>query len=327
MTSKASTRPAKPSTSPPRCADLLQGTFITDHFTELEQVKTRVFGDTGIVISRFKARDSPARGLVTHVYILRRGRWECVASHASWATGGVCPAIGPIAEARNLVRPSATAAQNCMVCHVSTPKQKFPPAPLSAQPPAAAKEQPGQTVRVEIDADGHITMEGSRVLSTRTTVAAEKKALEDRFKAGKEKLGWDSVVVAAAAERAVLGRRHGPGRGTVRRLTSAPFRAARRAIAIANNRRADLAGWPAGEPGRSSHVGPPALRLPGREDPCRGRGGGQEGRPADRAVQHRPGRGQERARDGRAASGVATRRSTTTRSPWPNPKTIPTKEY
>ena len=180
---------------PAAVRDLLQGTFITDHFTELEQVKTRVFGDNAIVTSRFKARNSPARGLVTHVYILRRGRWQCVASHASWATAGVCPAIGPIAAARNLLRPSATAAQNCMVCHVSTPRQNFPPAPLPVEPPAAAKEQPGQTLRVEIDGDGHITMEGRGV-----RVAAEMKALEDRFKAGKEKLGWDQLVIAPTTE-------------------------------------------------------------------------------------------------------------------------------
>ena len=76
----------------------LLGAFLTDSYAELDQVKTRVFGDTAVATSRFKVRDSAARGVMTHVYVQRRGRWQCVASHASWASGAVCPAIGPSAE-------------------------------------------------------------------------------------------------------------------------------------------------------------------------------------------------------------------------------------
>ena len=62
---------------------------------------------------------------MTHVYIRRGGRWQCIASHASWASGAVCPAVGPNAErtpgstgeARALPRPTGEMTKNCVSCH------------------------------------------------------------------------------------------------------------------------------------------------------------------------------------------------------------------
>ena len=105
----------------------LIGAFLTASYTELDQVKTRVFGNTAVATSRFKVRDSAARGVSTHVYLQRRGRWRCVAAHASWASGAVCPAIGPRRRANPeldtgtpwALAPSGAMAANCMSCHAT----------------------------------------------------------------------------------------------------------------------------------------------------------------------------------------------------------------
>ena len=51
----------------------------------------------------------------------------------------------------------------------------------------------------------------------------------------------------------------------------------------------------------------------------------QEGRPAARAVQHRPGRGQEQLRGRRSASGPTTRRCSITRPRWPRTTASPAR--
>ena len=123
--------------------------LLTDSFAAMDQVKTRVFGDTAVVTSRFKVRDSAARGLMTHVYLQRRGRWQCVASHASWASGGVCPAVGPTAERNpNSVQetrsPCGHPAPWPAIASPVTPsghQEKLPPQPIPASASAAGRRE------------------------------------------------------------------------------------------------------------------------------------------------------------------------------------------
>lgn len=147
----------------------LLGAFLTGSYADLEQVKTRVFGDTAVATSRFKVRDSAARGAMTHVYVRREGRWQCVASHASWTTRGVCPAVGPTAEripnanreTRGYLQPpDEVMATNCLSCHgpLHPEKRPLPPAPERVPPPIGPgsdqKAGPrGATLGVESNAD------------------------------------------------------------------------------------------------------------------------------------------------------------------------------
>jgi RNA polymerase sigma factor (sigma-70 family) len=194
-----------PFDKPAALRDLLRGAFITDSFAELEEVKARGFGDTGVVTSRFKVRDSAARGSMTHVYVRRRGRWQCVASHASWATGGVCPAVGPIAEINRSLESapvgrfslglSDAMASNCLACHaaVHTGKLQPPQAPAKVQPRLGLKAEPGAPLRVAIDHEGNIRIEGQ-------AIAAEKKALEERLRVARVLADRMELVVSAAAD-------------------------------------------------------------------------------------------------------------------------------
>ena len=134
--------------------DLENGVFASAPI-ELDEIKTRVFGDTAVVTSRIKVQTWSTPYRMTNVYIKRQRRWQCVASHASWVTGGVCPAIGPIADtgrsrnfithAQDFLRPSSPAAQNCTVCHATTPKGGFPIEPVPARPSGEAKDRPALT--------------------------------------------------------------------------------------------------------------------------------------------------------------------------------------
>jgi RNA polymerase sigma factor (sigma-70 family) len=178
--------------------DLAKGSFQNISSAALEQVDARVIGETGVVTGRFKVRDSSARGLLTHVYARRRGRWQCIGSHASWSTRNVCYGIGPIADvasvlnsavAQGYLRHLTGKAAECAACHVVTRGEAQPPFP----PPGDGKGRPGQALHVEIDAAGHITIEGK-------PVAAEKKALEERLGIGKAQTGRDDVIVSASEE-------------------------------------------------------------------------------------------------------------------------------
>ncbi len=64
---------------------------------ELDEIKTRVFGDTAVAITRFKVSTDPHLGWTTHLYVRRQGRWQCVAAHASW-TGKASTPIDKAAE-------------------------------------------------------------------------------------------------------------------------------------------------------------------------------------------------------------------------------------
>jgi RNA polymerase sigma factor (sigma-70 family) len=62
--------------------DLAHGVF-SDQPIELDEIKTRVFGDAAVATSRIKIAGYTTRGRMTNVYVKRQGRWQCVASHAT----------------------------------------------------------------------------------------------------------------------------------------------------------------------------------------------------------------------------------------------------
>jgi RNA polymerase sigma factor (sigma-70 family) len=178
--------------------DLAKGSFLNISAAALEQVEARVSGETGVVTSRFKVRESSARGLLTHVYTRRRGLWQCISSHASWATRFVCYGIGPISD-KAAVLPSIGLTERylrhltgkgteCAACHGVThgEVQPFPPS-------GEGKGRTGQALHVEIDAAGNITIEGK-------PVATEKKALEERLRIGQGQTGRDELILSATAE-------------------------------------------------------------------------------------------------------------------------------
>jgi ketosteroid isomerase-like protein len=179
--------------------DLAKGSFLDVSSAALEQVEARAVGETGVVTSRFKVRDSSARGRLTHVYTRRRGRWQCIGSHASWARRDVCYGIGPIADAAAMLQSTSLAqsylrhvtgkATECARCHGLDPQGQVQPFPL----PGDGKGRPGQALHVEIDAAGDITIEGK-------PVAAEKEVLEERLRVGQGQTGRDDLILSASAE-------------------------------------------------------------------------------------------------------------------------------
>jgi RNA polymerase sigma factor (sigma-70 family) len=182
---------------PAAVRDPLIGSFVTDSFAELEQVTTRVFGETAVVTSRVKVRESAARGSMTHVYIRRGGRWQCIASHASWASGGVCPAVGPIGgraasavrESRTPSQLSAAMATNCLVCHTAKPADKMqtPVAPVALRPGRGAED----VLRVSIDQDGRIAIAGK-------AFAGDRNAMQERLRVARVLEGRTELVCAVA---------------------------------------------------------------------------------------------------------------------------------
>jgi RNA polymerase sigma factor (sigma-70 family) len=110
--------------------DLRNGAFGVQTI-ELDEIKTRLFGETAVVTSRIKIAGHPTRGRMTNVYIKRQGRWQCVASHASGIVGigVVCPvADRPTRNPglpdfryslpRSAVRPG-NLGNNCIDCHAT----------------------------------------------------------------------------------------------------------------------------------------------------------------------------------------------------------------
>jgi RNA polymerase sigma factor (sigma-70 family) len=65
-------------------SDLRSGAF-SDQPIAFDELKTRIFGDTAVTTSRIKISTVPPSGRMTHAYVKRQGRWQCVAAHASWA--------------------------------------------------------------------------------------------------------------------------------------------------------------------------------------------------------------------------------------------------
>jgi ketosteroid isomerase-like protein len=70
--------------------DLRNGVF-TNQPIELDEIKVRLFGETAVVTSRIKVAGYPTHGRMTNIYVKRRGRWQCVASHASGMAGTTQP--------------------------------------------------------------------------------------------------------------------------------------------------------------------------------------------------------------------------------------------
>jgi RNA polymerase sigma factor (sigma-70 family) len=61
-------------------SDLRHGVFSTET-SELDEMTTRILGDTAVVTFRNKAKGSQRSVRVTAIYTKREGRWQCVASH------------------------------------------------------------------------------------------------------------------------------------------------------------------------------------------------------------------------------------------------------
>ncbi len=66
-------------------ADVAHGRFAGDN--RLVDTKVRLFGETGVVISRILSRSSGLHERSTKVYARRGGRWQCVALHAGGSHG------------------------------------------------------------------------------------------------------------------------------------------------------------------------------------------------------------------------------------------------
>jgi len=125
--------------------DLRNGVF-TPKPIELDEIKTRIFGETAVVTSRIKIKEGPTWGRMTNVYVKLRGRWQCVASHASGSRSGAGPVAGTAAGVamfdeflgRVGAQPPQPVRQanNCVTCHAVDPHAGTqPPRPVGAQPP------------------------------------------------------------------------------------------------------------------------------------------------------------------------------------------------
>jgi RNA polymerase sigma factor (sigma-70 family) len=112
--------------------DLAHGVFSAEPI-ELDEIKTRIFGDTAVATSRIKIAGYATRGRMTNVYVKRRGRWQCVASHVSGlAAGGAGPAGGTpmsgekaadfsVRQTRRIAvpppQPVVAIENSCIACH------------------------------------------------------------------------------------------------------------------------------------------------------------------------------------------------------------------
>jgi len=125
--------------------DLRNG-LLTFRPIELDEIKTRIFGETAVVTSRIKIRGGPIWGRMTNVYVKKHGRWQCVASHASGVPPGGCPFIGTAAGGQMLnqvighvgVQPPGPVGQanTCVACHAANPHTGIQPSrPVRAQTP------------------------------------------------------------------------------------------------------------------------------------------------------------------------------------------------
>jgi RNA polymerase sigma factor (sigma-70 family) len=185
--------------------DLAHGVF-SDQPIELDEVKTRVFGDAAVATSRIKIAGYPSRGRMTNVYVKRQGRWQCVASHMS---GLGIPAAGKVGDAahqgllqsylqrlRAPDRPPDELVKNCAECHTSTTQFALlalagsqahqPPQPRDEKPLASggrastplqdrAVEQPNQLIRIRAGVPAMVTR---ITVSVGETIAKNQPMLE-----------------------------------------------------------------------------------------------------------------------------------------------------
>jgi RNA polymerase sigma factor (sigma-70 family) len=172
----------------------------------LDELKVRLYGDTGVVISQLKTGSPQGSERATKVYIKRQGRWICVAAHVDWFHGvGFTAAVVPADAAfgaragegwKNEWRTfNALQKSSCVACHSVNIHEKIPPdhpAPAPVKLPGANNSPVKKDLEVEIDAQGAIKIQGK-------PVAAEKKDLEHRLKAGKEETRATNLALATAA--------------------------------------------------------------------------------------------------------------------------------
>ncbi len=185
--------------------DIEKGVFQNQR-VEVSDIKTRTFGETAVVTGRFWLTNAPKWGRMTHVFVKRQGRWQCVASHASWSASVGCPAVGTAAdrdalavrETRDAARRTQATAVNCAICHQRYEHQKIEP-PQSRDPVPPVSARPGDTkagsaggIRVEIDSRGVITIQGK-------PVAAEEKALVEQLGIARRETGRDELNFFEAA--------------------------------------------------------------------------------------------------------------------------------
>ncbi len=187
--------------------DVEKGVFQNQR-VEVSDIKTRTFGETAVVTGRFWLTNVPKWGRMTHVFVKRQGRWQCVASHASWSASVGCPAVGTTAErdapgnsvreTRGAARRTQATAVNCAICHQANPVPKIEP-PRSLDPVPSVSSRPGDAkaesaggIRVEIDSRGAITIQGE-------PVAAEEKALVEQLGFARRETGRDELNVFEAA--------------------------------------------------------------------------------------------------------------------------------
>jgi RNA polymerase sigma factor (sigma-70 family) len=118
-------------------ADVAHGRFAPED--QLVDTKIRLFGETGVVITRILSKSSGSQNRSTKVYARRGGRWQCVALHAGAAHGAAFGAAAREEWRKALdewMKFNAADKANCMSCHTVN----VHPEPLRAQLPAAADQ-------------------------------------------------------------------------------------------------------------------------------------------------------------------------------------------
>ena len=130
----------------------------------LDEIKTRIFGETAAITSRIKIKTAPSSGRMTNVYVKRLGHWRCVASHTSGVVMRTCPAINTTKRREQLLdqtaasRPSTLATQrtglssSCMTCHEASHQTPSGAGQSDAnvfyQPYTFKAPRPGQEIRI-----------------------------------------------------------------------------------------------------------------------------------------------------------------------------------
>ena len=126
----------------------------------LDELRVRLFGETGVVTTRFRSAGSSTPGRTTKVYVRRAGRWQCVASHAaSFQDAPTCPAISRAGGREALgewltvqnrlgARLTPELQQNCLNCHTT---HEGPRLPTEPKPVTAIPVRERSTVRMPFD--------------------------------------------------------------------------------------------------------------------------------------------------------------------------------
>ena len=152
--------------------DLRNGVFNSAPI-ELDQMKTRVFGETGVVTSRFKIHDPP-RALMTHVYIrrgagsvwphTRAGPPESSAPHRPRPRQKNASPKRLDAEKRVSAAIPSRGQQLPLACHGGDVQAKFQPDPAPGATRAMRLDKPATPLQMPIDAGGTIAIDGKAVI-------------------------------------------------------------------------------------------------------------------------------------------------------------------